>query len=131
MPHRTASIFTSTNSEHMAVLRIQWALWKVLAPRIVMDSERFNRLAESLAQELYDSGVRFPPPLAPPIVAARLEEDITHLIRTTQEWRNDPKRRVVERVKLVALHLAGRGWRHIVGVSLVIAVNLGGLLLAT
>ena len=115
MPHRAASIFTSANSEHMAVLRLQWALWRVLGPKIVMDSERFGRLAEALAQELFDSGVRFPPPLAPPIVAARLEADIHHLIRITQEWRDDPKRRVVERTKLVALHLAGRGWRQVVG----------------
>lgn len=124
MPHRLASIFTGVNSEHMCVLRIQWALWKVLAPKLVMDSERFNRLAQNLAQELYDAGVRFPPPLAPPIVAAKIESDIHHMIRTVpEEFRHDPKRRLVERVKMTSMHLAARGWRQIAGLLLVFVAN--------
>lgn len=129
MPHRTASIFTATNSEHMAVLRLQWALWKVLAPKIIMDSERFQRMAESMAQELFDAGVRFPAPLAPPIVAARLEADIHHMIRTTpEEFARDPRRRLVERVKMASMFLAGRGWRQIVGLCLLLAVSAQNLL---
>ena len=42
------------------LLMIQWVIWKHLAPKLVMDGERMQRLAETLAHEFHQEGVRMP-----------------------------------------------------------------------
>ena len=39
---------------------IQWVIWKHLAPKLVMDGERMQRLAETLTHEFHQEGVRMP-----------------------------------------------------------------------
>lgn len=91
------------------ILMIQWTIWKHLGPRIIIDGERMQQLAEILAHEFYAEGVRMP-----------LDDDETETaIRLTSELLNIasrlmptlPERMQRERARKAAQQLFRNGWR--------------------
>jgi hypothetical protein len=110
-----ASIHTRDHSRdrESTILMIQWAIWKHLAPKIIMDSERMQRLAEDLAHSFYEDGLRMP-----------LDDDdhetplalTAELLVVSKELGPVPipEKHLRERAREMGKRLYGRGWRRFV-----------------
>lgn len=73
MPNRNKNPFQGIETRETTELRLQWAIWKVFGPKVQLDGERMQRLAEALACELYSAGVRLP-------IEPRLEEVVAEVL---------------------------------------------------
>lgn len=107
------------------ILMLQWVLWKHLAPRLnSLDGERMQRLAEQLAHDMYDEGVRMPID-DEDHASDRLAADIINASREVTDpplppvaW--FPKHVLRERSRKVAARLARDGWRKVATAALVV-----------
>lgn len=101
-------------------LMLQWVFWKHLAPKIVIDPERMQRLAEALAQEFYAEGVRMPIADDPEGIAMELQCEL-RLVNDQIGPVPIPMKTLRERQRKAAKLLVERGWRKI---AVVLAVLL-------
>ena len=101
---------TYNSSRDSTLLMIQWVIWKHLAPILIMDGEKFQRMAEDLAQHFYDEGVRMP--LDDDVNTTPLELQ-SELLRITDEIGPPllPQSVVRERVLKIADRRYNGGWR--------------------
>jgi hypothetical protein len=92
---------------------LQWAIWKHLAPKLVMDPERMQRLAEVLATEFHDEGVRMPLEDDPVETAVCLQAELLTVSAEIGPTAMTHKA-LRERTRIAAQKLYQRGWRRFV-----------------
>lgn len=92
------------------LLMLQWALWKHLAPLLIMDGERFQQMSERLAAALYADGVRMPLDDDVNETPTQLRADLQNIVDTIGPT---PLSREVmrDRVCKTARKLYELGWR--------------------
>jgi hypothetical protein len=94
------------------LLMIQWTIWKHLSPRLIMDGDKFQRMAEDLAQAFYDEGVRMPLDDDPETTPLELHRELLHIADAIEPpLVNVPRAVVLERTRKFAQCLVKRGWR--------------------
>jgi hypothetical protein len=111
----------SPQDRETTLLMLQWIIWKHVGSKVIMDGERMQRLAETLALEFYTEGCRLPnndDPLEAVI-------DLQHELKLVGDEIGPvpiPQKALRERQHLAAKKLFERGWRKYAVIAAVLAL---------
>jgi hypothetical protein len=99
----------------MEIQRMSGALFRLLGQRIRFDGERLSRLAEALATDLHTAGFRLPARRQnTEAIASKIYDDLLPAARALPEFRTVPLVKLRERMAVMSLVIAARGYRKVV-----------------